>query len=83
MVVVAIAADDVEDMAPLQTKVPGILLMTDPKLAALQAWGVLQREAEHPSPVTFVIGRDGIVRWRHLLDVRGDWPTYAELRAAL
>ena len=83
MVVVAIAADDVEDMAPLQTKVPGLVLLTDPKLAALQAWGVLQRGAEHPSPVTFVIDRDGIVRWRHLLDVRGDWPTYAELLAAL
>lgn len=76
------SADDVEDMAALQTKVPGLLLVTDTKLASLTAWGVLQREAEHPSPVTYIVGRDGIVRWRHLLDAHGDWPTYAELEAA-
>jgi len=82
-VIVAVSADDVEDMAALQTKLPGLMLLTDPKLASLNAWGVLQREAEHPTPVTYVVGRDGIVKWRHLLDARGDWPTYAELEGAI
>jgi hypothetical protein len=30
-----------------------------------------------------VVGRDGVVQWRRLEDKRGDWPTYAELAAAL
>lgn len=77
------SADDVEDMAALQVKVPSLLLVTDPKLGALKQWGTLWGGAEHPSPVTYVIGKDGIVKWRHLLDVRGDWPTYAELAAVL
>jgi hypothetical protein len=78
-----VSADDVEDMAALQTKIPSITLVTDLKLDALKAWGALWGSAEHPSPVTYVIGKDGIVTWRHILDARGDWPTYAALAAAL
>jgi hypothetical protein len=81
--VVAVSADDVEDMAALQTKVPSIILVTDPKLGAIKAWGALWGSAENPSPVTFVVGKDGVVTWRHLLEARGDWPTYAALAAAL
>ena len=80
---IAISADDVEDMAALQTKLPSITLVTDPKLGAIKAWGALWGAAEHPSPVTYVVDKSGVVAWRHLLDARGDWPRYAELAAAL
>ena len=70
-------------MAALQPKVPGVTLLTDPGVAASTAWGVHVPGAESPSPGTFVVGRDGVVQWRHLEDKRGDWPTYAELAAAL
>jgi hypothetical protein len=72
----------VADTAALQAKLPGVLLLTDPGLAASAAWGVRLPDAESPSPGTFVV-RDGVVRWRRLEDPRGDWPTYAELAAAL
>lgn len=81
--VIAIAADSVADTAVLQAKLPRLLLLTDPGAAAAAAWGVRVPDADNPSPGTFVVGRDGIVRWRRLEDARGDWPTYAELAAAL
>ena len=70
-------------MAALQPKVPGVTLLTDPGVAASTAWGVHVAGAENPSPGTFVVGRDGVVKWRRLEDSRGDWPTYDELAAAL
>jgi peroxiredoxin len=81
--VIAIAADPVSDMAALQPKLPGLTLLTDPGVAASTAWGVHVAGADSPSPGTFVVGRDGVVQWRRLEDKRGDWPTYAELAAAL
>jgi peroxiredoxin len=81
--IVAIAADSVADMATLQAKLPRLVLLTDPDVAAATAWGVRAAGADHPSPGTFVVGRDGLVRWRRLEDARGDWPSYAELAAAL
>lgn len=62
---------------------PKVTLLIDPGLAASTAWGVHISGADSPSPGTFVVGRDGAVQWRHLEDKRGDWPTYAELAAAL
>ena len=62
---------------------PKVTLLIDPELAASTAWGVRVPGAESPSPGTFVVGRDGVVQWRRLEDKRGDWPTYAELAAAL
>jgi hypothetical protein len=70
-------------MAALQPKVPGVTLLTDPGVAASTAWGLHTPGADNPSPGTFVVGRDGVVQWRRLEDKRGDWPTYAELAAAL
>jgi peroxiredoxin len=70
-------------MAALQRKAPGVTLLTDPGVAASTAWGVHVPGAESPSPGTFVVGRDGVVQWRRLEDKSGDWPTYAELSAAL
>lgn len=80
---IAIAADSVSDTAALQARFPRLLMLTDPDVSASAAWGVRAVDADNPSPGTFVVGRDGIVRWRRLEDARGDWPTYAELAAAL
>lgn len=80
---VAIAADPVSDTAALQAKLPQLLLLTDPDLVATAAWGLRAAGADSPSPGTFIVDRDGAVQWRHLEDARGDWPTYAELAAAL
>lgn len=81
--IIAIAADSVSDTAALQARFPRLLMLTDPDVSASAAWGVRAVDADNPSPGTFVVGRDGIVRWRRLEDARGDWPTYAELAAAL
>lgn len=81
--IVAIAADSPADTASLQARLPGLALLIDPQLAAAAAWGVRAAGADNPSPGTFVVGRDRAVRWLRLEDARGDWPTYAELAAAL
>ncbi len=81
--VVAIAADEVEDMAALQTRMRGIVLLTDPGLTVLRAWGALLPGAEHPSPITFVVRRDERISYRHPLDEHGDWPPYANVFDAL
>jgi len=81
--VVAIAADSVADTTELQAKLAKITLFTDLDLSATTAWGLRAPGAEHPSPGTFVVNRDGVVQWRRLEDKNGDWPTYPELAAAL
>ena len=79
----AIAADTVEDTKLLQAQLAKIPLFTDLDLSATTAWGLHEPGAEHPSPGTFVVSRDGNVQWRRLEDKNGDWPTYPELAAAL
>jgi peroxiredoxin len=81
--VIAIAADTVEDTKLLQAQLTKIPLFTDLDLSATTAWGLRPPGAEHPSPGTFVVSRDGNVQWRRLEDKNGDWPTYPELAAAL
>jgi len=39
--------------------------------------------AENPTPSTFVVAADGVVRWRKLADDKGDWPGYADVASAL
>lgn len=80
---VAIAADSVADTTELQAKLAKITLFTDLDLSATTAWGLRAPGAEHPSPGTFVVSRDGVVQWRRLEDKNSDWPTYPELAAAL
>jgi len=70
-------------MAALQTKLQGVSLLTDPDVRASEAWGVHVAGAENPSPATYVVGVDGVVRWRKLGDQNGDWPTYEEVATAL
>jgi hypothetical protein len=79
---VAISADDLEDMAALQTKLPRVRLLSA-KLPAVAAWGALLPGAEQPTPMTFIVGHDGVIRWRYLLQPAGDWPGFAQLAAAL
>jgi peroxiredoxin len=70
-------------MASLQPKLPAVTLLSDVGLATSIAWDLHAPGAENPNPGTFVVDRDGTVRWRRLADSRGDWPTYAEVAAAL
>jgi hypothetical protein len=72
-------------MATLANKLPGLTLLTDPKLEASAAWGLAGPGAQNPAPATYLIGGDGVVRWRHLPDGRGhgDWPTYKAVADAL
>jgi hypothetical protein len=58
-------------------------LLTDPNVKAAAAWGVHEPGAENPTPSTFVVGSDGVVRWRKLPDDKGDWPSYADVASAL
>ena len=59
------------------------MLLTDLKLVGSVAWGLVPAGAEEPEPGTFIIDRSGVVRYRKLGDAKGDWPTYAEVAAAL
>jgi len=70
-------------MAALQTKLPGVTLVSDAKFLASDAWGRHIQGADSPSPATYVVDGNGVIEWRHLPDQNGDWPTYAELTAAL
>ncbi|MEO7093911.1 MAG: redoxin domain-containing protein [Polyangiales bacterium] len=81
--VVGIAADDVADMVGLQPRIPTITLLTDVKLAGSLAWGLVPAGAEEPEPGTFIIDREGVIRYQRLGNEKGDWPTYAEVAAAL
>ena len=70
-------------MVDLQPKLPTVTLLTDVKLAGSVAWGLVAAGAEEPEPATFIIDRGGVVRYRKLGDAKGDWPTYADVAAAL
>lgn len=59
------------------------LLRDEPELPATAAWGLKVGDAEAPWPATYVVDASGAIRWRHLRDAKGDWPSYAELDAAL
>lgn len=86
IVVFAIATDSVADTATLQARVPGITVLTDldPEISAIAAWGLRIGDAEHPWPGTFVVAAPtGVVRWRYIGAADGDWPTLAELAAAI
>jgi len=80
---VAIAADEIADMAELQKRVPEVTLLADVKLSGSVAWGLVPAGAEESTAATFVIERDGSVRYRRLAAPTSDYPTYAELAAAL
>jgi hypothetical protein len=60
-----------------------VSLLRDDGMATTAAWGLRVGDAEAPWPATFVIDDHGVVRYRRLRDTRGDWPTYAEVAAAL
>lgn len=80
--VVAISADALADLASLVPRLPSVTLLADPGLVATTAWGLRVPGAEAPSPGTFVLA-NGAITWRHLEGPTGDWPSYAELAAAL
>jgi hypothetical protein len=70
-------------MRDLQPKLKGVTLLTDPTMKATEAWGLRLAGAEHPSPGTFVVARDGTVMWRRLADAKNDWQSWDEVAAAV
>lgn len=70
-------------MAALQTTLKGVVLVSDAKLVASEAWGRHVQGADSPLPATYVVDGNGVIEWRHLPDQNGDWPTYAQLASAL
>ncbi len=80
---IAIAADEVEDLARLQASLPALTLLSDRALTTSAAWGLREGDAEVPSPATFVVDRDGNVTWRHVGRKGADWPGWDALAAAL
>ncbi len=81
---VAIAADSLDDMTKLQGQLPRLTLLTDVDKKALPSWGLLKPGADEPEPGTFVVRSDGTIAYRRLeIPGHGDWPTYAELLAAV
>jgi peroxiredoxin len=68
----------------LQPRFPAITLLTDPDKTATAAWGVLPSGGDEPDAAVFVVNRSGVITYqRRGDDARGDWPSYAELLAAL
>jgi hypothetical protein len=80
---VAIASDSLDDMRDLQKTVIGVTLFTDPGVKVSDAWGLKVQGAEHPSPGTFVVTKDGTVTWRRLEEAGKDWPSWSEVAAQL
>jgi peroxiredoxin len=70
-------------MNGLQPRIPEVVLLTDLKLTASTAWGLVTPRAEEPEPATFIIDREGVIRYRKLGDAKGDWPTYDDVARAL
>ncbi len=70
-------------MVALQPKLPQITLLTDLGLVGADAWGLAIKGSERAPAATFIIDREGVVRYRKLGDARGDWPPYAELASVL
>lgn len=84
MAVVGIAADSVKDTADTQKDYPQITCLTDLGGTVSQQWGLMIPQADHPEPGTYIVEKDGTVKYRRLEEKgKGDWPTYAELAAAL
>ncbi len=80
---VGIAADALRDMASIQPGLTGVRLLSDLQLTTAKAWGLHQPGADSPYPATYLVGGDGVIRWRFVGANHHDWPTYSELVAAL
>ena len=70
-------------MAGLQVTLKEIRLLSDSKLVLSTAWGLHEAGADSPYPATYIVGRDGQIRWRFVGANHHDWPAYSELAAAL
>jgi len=70
-------------MASLDKTLPGIRLVSDPKFVVSDAWRRHIQGSDSPTPATFIVSGTGTIEWQHLPGDGGDWPTYAELTAAL
>jgi peroxiredoxin len=58
-------------------------VIPDPSAEILRPFGVLSPNGEQPLPATFVIDRDGIVRFRHVGTGPGDRPPVRKVLEAV
>jgi len=54
-------------------------LLADPGLAVAIAWGVAMDGRDIAVPATFLVGRDGVIRYRYVGESMTDRPTLEEL----
>lgn len=81
LVAISAAADDPAEMKA-KAKV-GFPLYSDPELATIQAWGVLDAESSIARPAIFVVDRDGTISYAYVGKDKSDRPAFDEVLAAL
>lgn len=63
------------------------LILSDPQLEVIRAFGLFHEDEPKgraiPYPATYLIGRDGIVKWRYIGRDTRDRPKPPDLKAAL
>ncbi len=92
--IVTVSVDDREGMQQMinrivaqEAPVPDFVMLSDPDHQVIDRYGLFNADAPPnrpvPHPATFVIGKDGIVRWRFVeVDYRVR-PSNADIVAAL
>lgn len=77
---VAISADTREDSAEfIEEEGISVLLLADPQLTAIKAYGVAMAGQEIAVPATFVVGQDKTIRWRYIGENMTDRPSEKEV----
>lgn len=81
--VAAISADPPADSRALvsRLRLTGLPLLSDPDLATIVEWGVAMKGNDLAVPSTFVVGRDGTIRWAYVGSDQSDRPPMAEIVA--
>jgi peroxiredoxin len=52
-----------------------ITLLADPDLQTIDAWGVRMKGGDISVPATFIVAKDGTIRWTYLGDTQADRPS--------
>jgi hypothetical protein len=79
-----VAADPVDKARSLSEKFAGAIKMyEDPGLRVSPTWGAGKAGDEEPTPATYVVSGDGMVRFEHHAGEQGDWPRADEVIARL
>jgi peroxiredoxin len=72
-IVLAVTVDSKENIGKISGKIaedgthPGMLLLSDPEHTVIDRYGILNPDSNGlPHPATYVIDKEGIVRWKFL-----------------